>query len=260
MNIKGDGNLTIKTDENITSISIGDVTISQKENLQVNTKPLSSFKLGNIKMYGKSSFDANVQENDKKTEVKSIKIFEGADSKMSNLKITEKVDIETGSSIILNNVDLSNSEISLELSGSNQSYSTISGDLGNSPASIILKVQEKEKAQILEEQIVCIASAPEKDFTQCEQWKKCVNLEGTKFKGVSCKTDNGNKILYVSTSEVIEPTPKKKSNLLPIVVGIACGVVVIIIIIIVVVVVLKKKKKKEPSSDIQLDTEKQISI
>ena len=251
MNIKGGGNLTIDTDKNITSLSIGDVTVSHQEDLHVAIKQnLTSFELESLNLFGQSTFGSSIENTDSPTKVNSITVFEGAETKMSNLEVTSNVDIETGSTIELDNVDFSSVEMSIALEESGQAYSTLTGKISDPPNSLSFKVVKNNAASILEEKVFYIISSPEENFKNCDDWKNHVSLDGTDYNSVQCKVENGNQVLFASTEK-----EKSKSWLtLPIFIGIVCGAVVIIVVIIVVIVVVVKKKKRIHSSDVHQET------
>lgn len=65
INIKGGGNLKNDTDKNITSLSIGDVTVSHQEDLHVAIKQnLTSFELESLNLFGQSTFGSSIENTD----------------------------------------------------------------------------------------------------------------------------------------------------------------------------------------------------
>lgn len=107
---------------------------------------------------------------------------------MSNLEVTSNVDIETGSTIELDNVDFSLVEMSIALEESGQAYATI----------IVVK---NKAATILEEKVFYIISSPEENFLNCDDWKNHVSIDGTDYNSVQCKVENGNQVLLASTEK-----------------------------------------------------------
>ena len=182
-------------------------------------------------------------------------IFEGAETKMSNLNVEKNIDIDKGSTIELDKVELSTVDMKIAIEEGNKTYATLTGNIGNPPNSLVFKGMSNAASLLDGDQVFYIASATQENFANCEAWKEHVNLEGTKFTKVECEVKDGKQVLYATTKiDEVQPTKKKSKISLPIFIGIICAVVVVIVVIVVVIVVVVKKKKRVHTSDLPKET------
>lgn len=247
MNVKGSGTLTIDAHSTIKDLTFNDIIVSHEEALNLITDAkLESVAFENLKMFGSSAFNFN-NEKAAQAKVKAMTVYEGAESQISNLNVTDAVDIALNAAVSLTNVDLADlPQMNISFSRSPQHRTPITGKLGKPPISISLVESESVvKASLLEDNAFTIASTPKDDFPDCQSWVKAVDIEETAFSKVECRTKDENRELVAYYKE----GKGKGSNKTGLIVGVVIAVIVVIAIVVVVVVIVLKKKRAQHSSD-----------
>lgn len=243
MNVKGGGLLTISSADNVKDVQLNNIVVSQdKMSIHTDTK-VDSLTLNSLSMYGDAEFDANSEQEGKAVKVKTLIVYEDSTAKITYLQVIEKVELELHATISLTQIYLSNAnEMRVgyysSINGKNPS---IGGKMGSPPKKIsLVEMKSAVGAKSLDEKEFVVVSAAKEDFPQCSSWKDVVNIEGTVFKQVECKTVGDTiDLVAVNSDDTLKSNMKR---MMPIIIGAAVGVVVIIIVIIIIVVVVKKKK------------------
>ncbi|OHT02857.1 hypothetical protein TRFO_06893 [Tritrichomonas foetus] len=256
MNIIGKGELNIKTDQDLDTIKIGEVTIDNGEFINLNIGKETELKMMKLNMYGKSKFNTF---NDHTVSVETIILNQGASSEITNVQVSKEITISHGATMNVENVYFdSSSKMNILFDDLfKRSISIQSKGLFSSPRSIIVKYSKiidetSEPYKYLEggeeENGKKMVLAASEKFDECEAWASRVEFDSTTtYNSAKCFKELTLTKLYVYKDE---SASNKKDTMSPALLGgiVAAVVIIIITIVIIIIVVIIKKRSKRVSS------------
>ena len=240
-NIKGTGSIRISSEN---PIVINNAQIRETQNLVIEPLQETNITLNEVSLYGSSS-SISGGSSSTSVNVNQLNCRQTSNTKLINVKIVSELNLELSASVTIQNVDVSESNITFSYSSSYLNQGVISGEIGLAPHTITLRdlsTELSQKYQLFDNEFLLVRSNA---FDTCDEWSKSFISEVSIFNVARCRKEDDNIILY-ATYDIGEDDP---DQLQPgAIAGIVIGVVVVVIIVIIIIIAIVRRKKKTRTS------------